>query len=175
MEQNAFGFSCDDPIEPNRVWYFVRPRGTFKGTFKTGTGKVIEPTGKKLIGPPEVLLSIFQTIIFSSCTFVGGFTNIMNYHTQARSFVFNPDGKIKHQTVGYVTDRFTGDTTAGKGAIFGLYEVVGESLDGSVGGKVMGLLQKVSSKLPEGMLPKSFSKKEDIPAWWTDKRVGNEK
>jgi hypothetical protein len=53
--------------------------------------------------------------------------------------------------------------------------VVGESLDGSVGGKVMGLLQKVSSKLPEGMLPKSFSKKEDIPAWWTDKRVGNEK
>jgi hypothetical protein len=55
MEQNAFGFTCDDPIEPNRVWYFVRPRGTFKGTFKTGTGKIIEPTGKKLIGPPEVL------------------------------------------------------------------------------------------------------------------------
>jgi hypothetical protein len=74
-----------------------------------------------------------------------------------------------------VTDRFTGDTTAGKGAIFGLYEVVGESLDGSVGGKVMGLMQKVSSMLPEGKLPKSFSKKEDIPAWWTDKRVGNEK
>jgi hypothetical protein len=39
----------------------------------------------------------------------------------------------------------------------------------------MGLMQKVSSMLPEGKLPKSFSKKEDIPAWWTDKRVGNEK
>jgi hypothetical protein len=56
MEQNAFGFTCDDPIEPTRVWYFVRPRGTFKGTFKTGAGKVIEPTGKKLIGPPEVFI-----------------------------------------------------------------------------------------------------------------------
>ena len=55
MQQNAFGFTCDDPIEPTRVWYFVRPRATFKGSFKTGFGTVIEPTGKKLIGPPEVL------------------------------------------------------------------------------------------------------------------------
>ena len=88
--------------------------------------------------------------------------------------MFNDDGLIKYQTVGYVSDRFTGDTTAGKGAVFGMYEVVGQSLDASVGGKVMGLLQKVSSKLPSGMLPKSFSSKADIPAWWTDKRVGNE-
>ena len=55
MQMNSFGFSCDDPIEPMRVWYFVRPRATFSGSFKTGTGKVIQPTGKKLIGPPEVL------------------------------------------------------------------------------------------------------------------------
>ena len=45
MQQNAFGFTCDDPIEPTRVWYFVRPRATFKGSFKTGLGKVVEPTG----------------------------------------------------------------------------------------------------------------------------------
>jgi hypothetical protein len=91
MQTNAFGFTCDDPIEPNRVWYFVRPRATFKGPFKTAFGNSVQPTGKKLIGPPE-----------------------------ARSFVFNEQGKIRHQTVGYVTDRFTGDTTGGKGAIFGL-------------------------------------------------------
>jgi hypothetical protein len=95
MEQNAFGFSCDDPIEPTRVWYFVRPRATFKGPFTNFAGMSIPPTGKKLIGPPE-----------------------------ARSFVFNEQGKIKYQTVGYVTDRFTGDTTAGKGAIFGLVSYV---------------------------------------------------
>ena len=98
----------------------------------------------------------------------------MNSYLQARSFIFNPDGKIKHQSVGYVTDRFTGDTTAGKGAVFGLYEVIGESLDASVGGKVFGLLQKITSNLPSGILPKSYSAKEDIPSWWKDKRVGNE-
>ena len=52
--------------------------------------------------------------------------------------------------------------------------MIGESLDASVGGKVFGLLQKITSNLPSGMLPKSFSAKEDIPSWWTDKRVGNE-
>lgn len=56
METNCFGFSCDDPIEPNRVWYFVRPRATFKGAFRTGFGTTIEPTGKSLIGPPEVVI-----------------------------------------------------------------------------------------------------------------------
>lgn len=57
MEMNTFGFSCDDPIEPMRVWYFVRPRGTFKGPFRTGTGQTYQPTGAKLIGPPEVIYS----------------------------------------------------------------------------------------------------------------------
>ena len=88
--------------------------------------------------------------------------------------VFNDDGKIKHISVGYVTDRFTGDNTGGKGAVFGLYEVIGQPLDASVGGKVMGILQKVSSILPAGILPKSFSSNEDLPAWWIDKRRGND-
>lgn len=88
--------------------------------------------------------------------------------------LFNEDGKIKYQSVGYITDRFTGDTTGGKGAVFGLYEVIGQPIDATVGGKVMGIMQKVSSKLPGGILPKSFSSKEDIPAWWTDKRRGND-
>lgn len=66
MEMNAFGFSCEDPIEPNRVWYFVRPRGTFKGSFRTGFGTTIQPTGKKLIGPPEVdiILHACDLLIF---------------------------------------------------------------------------------------------------------------
>lgn len=91
MQLNAFGFTCDDPIEPTRVWYFIRRRATFKGSFKTGVGITMQPTGKKFIGPPE-----------------------------ARSFVFNEQGKIKHYSIGYVTDRFTGDTTGGMGAIFGM-------------------------------------------------------
>ena len=89
--------------------------------------------------------------------------------------LFNDEGKIKYQSVGYITDRFTGDTTAGKGAIFGLYEVVGAPVDARIGGKVMGIMQKVTSKLPGLNLPKSFSDRKDIPEWWTDKRRGNEK
>ena len=92
LETNAFGFTADDPIEPNRVWYFVRPRGTFSGKpFKHPVVGDIEATGAKVIAPPE-----------------------------ARSMVFDDEGKIKHVSVGYVVDRFTGDTTGGKGAVFGL-------------------------------------------------------
>lgn len=54
FQANAFGFSCDDPVEPMRVWYFVRPRGSFTGDFKDPFGRVVKATGKKLIGPPEV-------------------------------------------------------------------------------------------------------------------------
>jgi hypothetical protein len=98
-ELNAFGFTCDDPIEPTRVWYFMRERATFSGPFQIPAGITIQPTGKKFIGPPE-----------------------------ARSFIFNDDGKIKHFSAGYVADRFTGDTTNGLGAVFGKYEVIGVPL-----------------------------------------------
>lgn len=144
FESNAFGFTADDPIEPNRVWYFVRPRGTFNGPFQAAFGEV-KPTGAKYIGPPEV-----------------------------RSMVINDEGKIKHATVGYVADRFTGDTTKGKGAVFGMYEVVGLSIDAAVGSPKTQFIQKVAAVLPGGLIPKSYSAEKDIPKWWTDKRRGAE-
>ena len=144
LEPNAFGFTADDPIEPNRVWYFVRPRGTFSGKpFKHPVVGDIEATGAKVVAPPE-----------------------------ARSMVFDDEGKIKHVTVGYVVDRFTGDTTGGKGAVFGLYHVMGQEIDATIGSPVTSFLQRLPDFLPEGMLPRSYSKEEDIPAWWTDKRRG---
>jgi hypothetical protein len=142
MQMNTFGFVADDPIEPMRVWYFVRPRGTFLGDFKTPF-ETVKPTGAKLIGPPEV-----------------------------RSLTFNNEGKIKYATVGYNVDRFTGDTTKGKGAVFGLYEVIGKPINGNPGSKLTRLLQKIATYLPEGTIPRSYSKEEDIPSWWTDKRRG---
>jgi len=145
-EMNAFGFTADDPIEPNRVWYFIRPRGTFLGPFKHPTMGMIEPTGAKYIGPPE-----------------------------ARSVIWNDEGKIKYQSVGYVTDRFTGDTTGGRGAVFGQYAVMGQEIDANVGSVGTIFLQRLTGLLPEGMVPLSFSKKEDLPAWWTDERMGAEK
>ena len=145
FEANAFGFNADDPIEPNRVWFFVRPRGTFTEPFEHPTNGIIEPTGEKLIAPPE-----------------------------ARSILWNDDGKIRYQTVGYVTDRFTGDTTGGRGAVFGLYAHMGQEIDANPGNPVIGFFQWLGTVLPEGTVPKSYSKEEDIPSWWSDKRRGNE-
>ena len=143
LEPNNFGFTVD-PVEPNRVWYLMRARGTFLGPFDHPTSGRIEPTGAKYIAPPE-----------------------------ARSIVFDDEGKVKYQSVGYVLDRFTGDTTKGKGAVFGAYEVMGESLDDTIGSWKMIFLQWVASLLPESLdVPKAYSKDEDLPAWWTDKRKG---
>jgi len=144
LQENAFGFSCDDPIDPHRVWYFHRPRGTFSGPFNHPTRGILPPTNAKYIGPPEV-----------------------------RSVTFSSSGKIRYQTVGYVADRFTGDTTGGRGAVFGLYAVMGEEIDPNPGSWSTMFLQKLGEYLPESV-PQSYSKDEDLPAWWTDERRGAE-
>lgn len=143
LEANMFGFSVD-PIEPGRVWYFTRPRGTFLGPFDHPVKGRIEPTGAPYIAPPE-----------------------------ARSIIIDANGKIKYQSVGYVTDRFTDDTTGGRGAVFGMYAVMGEELDDTIGSPFMVFLQWLSTLLPN--IPKSFSKKEDLPTWWKDPLMGAQK
>lgn len=148
FESNAFGFSVD-PIESNRVWFFIRPRGRFTKSYTHPVFGKVEPTGSELIGPPE-----------------------------ARSVIWKDDKTIQYQSVGYVMDRYTGDTTNGMGAVFGLFHHMGiePSLDDAVGSPTNQFLQWLSSRvLPDGMLPKSYSKEEDIPSWWTDKRRGCEK
>jgi len=143
LQVNAYGFSADDPIEPNRVWWMQRPRGTFAGPFEHPTKGIIEPTNTPYIAPPEVL-----------------------------SVIFDNTGKIRYQSVGYVADRFTGDTTGGRGAVFGQYAVMGELLDPNPGSFVLRALQKLSEFLPD--VPQSYSKPEDVPKWWKDPRRGAE-
>ena len=143
LQMNPFGFSADDPIDKNRVWFFVRPRGTFTGPFNHPTKGLIEPTNAAYIAPPEV-----------------------------RSVIFDASGKIKYQSVGYVADRFTGDTTGGRGAVFGQYAVMGEELDPNPGSWTLTFLQKLSEYLPD--VPRSYSRPEDIPDWWKDERMGAE-
>jgi len=146
LQSDVFGFTVD-PIEPNRVWYFVRSNGTFTGPFDSPTAGRLEPTGAKYISPPE-----------------------------ARSILIDNEGKVKYQSVGYSMDRFTGDTTNGKAAVFGLYEVMGQPLDDTIGSWKMVALQWLTSVLPDSLeIPKSYSKKEDLPSWWTDDRMGAQK
>ena len=124
----------------------MRPRGTFSGPFRHPTAGVIEPTNAPYIAPPE-----------------------------ARSVIWTDDKLIRYQSVGYVTDRFTGDTTGGRGAIFGQYAVMGQEIDANPGAWTTVFLQKLTEIFPDGMIPKSYSKKEDLPDWWTDERMGAEK
>jgi hypothetical protein len=104
----------------------------------------IAPTGAVMIAPPET-----------------------------RSVIWNDDGKIVHISLGYVADRFTGDTTGGMGAVFGMMKHMGCDIDGSVGSPPMRFVMWLGSRvLPVGSIPKSYSAEEDIPSWWTDKRRG---
>lgn len=84
--------------------------------------------------------------------------------------------KEKYQTVGYVVDRFTGDTTNGQGAVFGLYSVMGQEIDATIGSPMTVFLQKLAEILPASLgVPQSYSKREALPSWWKDPRLGAEK
>jgi len=142
-ETNAFNFGVD-PLEKNRVWFMVRPRGVFSKPYQHPTMGEIAPTGELMIAPPET-----------------------------RSARWNDAGKIDYVSVGYVADRFTGDTTGGMGAVFGMMKHMGIDIDGSVGSPIMRFVMWLGSRvLPEGSIPKSYSSEDDIPSWWTDKRRG---
>ena len=140
LEPNAFGF-CVDPVEKHRVWWMVRPRGVFSKPYQHPVMGEIAPTGARMIAPP-----------------------------QSQSARWDEEGKIEYLSVGYVTDRFTGDTTGGMGAVFGMMKHMGVDIDGSVGSLSMRVVQRLGSVLPG--IPKSFSAEQDIPSWWTDKRRG---
>lgn len=89
-----------DPFEPDRVWYTARGTGTNTGRGEPGTNTEIqfgEPTGKKYINPP-----------------------------QACSVKFTEDGKVKQFTIGYVMDRYIGNT-GGMGGFFGPLYAIGKS------------------------------------------------
>ena len=131
---NAFGFAVD-PMEPQRVWFFVRNTGTNTGPFELGYGLEAPPSNNAVEGVPE-----------------------------AFSITFDEDKRVKLLTVGYVVDRFQGNT-GGVGAAFGLLRVAGIPLPG-------GLLYRaavaLSNRLP-GATAKSCSMREDVPAWWLER------
>ena len=133
ISPNAFGFSLD-PEDDRRVWFFCRNTGTNSGPFGLGYGLEAPPSGNKVVGVPE-----------------------------AFSITFDADERVRLLTVGYVADRFQGNT-GGVGAAFGLLRVAGIPLPG-------GLLYRVavalSNRLP-GATAKSCSKREDVPQWWLD-------
>lgn len=133
ISPNCWGFSID-PEDPNRVWFMVRNTGTFQNDITLIRGlPSVKATGKKIRGPPETF-----------------------------SITFDDDIKVKALTVGYVADRFEGNT-GGLGAAFGIFKAIGVPLPAGDS-----LLYNFLGRATVGLdgYPKSLSAEEDIPSWW---------
>jgi len=138
ISPNAWGFSID-PKDPNRVWFMVRNTGTFNGSPLAPGTLNFQPNGAKLEGCPETF-----------------------------SIIFNEDRKVKYLSVGYVADRFEGNTD-GKGAAVGIFHVIG--LPFPKVGPVLKFVQYFASEIIR-QPPLSYS--TDVPEWWTDNRKASD-
>mmetsp|Transcript_3823 Transcript_3823/g.5646 ORF Transcript_3823/g.5646 Transcript_3823/m.5646 type:complete len:259 (+) Transcript_3823:42-818(+) len=85
------------------------------------------------------------------------------------SVVFNPEGQVIYEQVGAVVDRLEGNTE-GKAAVFGMLHTAGLKLSASPGDKTFAFIQRVGHFV--GGLGRSWSKEEEIPAWWTSTSRG---
>lgn len=132
ISPNAFGFSVD-PKDPNRVWFIVRNTGSFTGQIGLGFGQFLSGKGEVLEGCPETF-----------------------------SITFDENQKVKLLTVGYVADRFEGNT-GGKGAAIGIFNVIGLPIPPP--GPLYSFITWFSNNILNSPA-KSCSAREDVPKWW---------
>ncbi len=138
ISPNAWGFSID-PKDPYRVWFMVRNTGTFNGTPLAPGTLNFQPNGAQLEGCPETF-----------------------------SIIFDEEQKMKYLSVGYVADRFEGNTD-GKGAAVGIFNVIG--LPFPKVGPVLKFVQYFATEIIR-QPPLSYS--TDVPDWWTDNRKASD-
>lgn len=141
INPNAFGFTID-PNDPNRVWFMVRNTGTFSGEpgLGLGGGQFVPPNGASLEGCPETF-----------------------------SMTFDDQQKVKHLTVGYVADRFQGNTN-GKGAAVGIFNAIGLPFPSP--GPVLKFFQWFGTEVVNNGAS-SYST-ENVPSWWTSEEKASE-
>ncbi|CAB9496321.1 expressed unknown protein [Seminavis robusta] len=84
------------------------------------------------------------------------------------SVTFDDDQKIKYLSVGYVADRFEGNTN-GKGAAVGIFHVIGFPFPSP--GPLLTFVQWLGTEVVD-MGAKSYSK--DVPEWWKSQEVASE-
>jgi len=129
-----------DPKNPRRVWFIVRNTGTFTGSLDLGITK-INGEGQRLDGAPETF-----------------------------SITFDEDRRIKYLTVGYVADRFEGNT-GGTGAAVGIFNAAGIPFPSP--GLGLKMAQWIGTEVVTSFGAKSYSV-DNIPAWWTSSEKGGE-
>jgi hypothetical protein len=84
------------------------------------------------------------------------------------SVVWTPKQTIIYEQVGATVDRLEGNTQ-GKAAVFGLLHTAGVKIGAAPGSALLRFQQRLGHVLGFG---RSFSREEDIPAWWTDSSRG---
>ena len=141
---NAFGFTVD-PMDPLRVWFFVRASGTYTAKLGGAAGDLAA-----LVTPP------------ASRTRYQGMP-------EAWSLLFDAEKRVRGQTAGYVADRFeAGSTAAGRGLSFRVLATLGLELPFQPGDVRLQAIQRASKLLePTGLVPVAVSRAEEVPAWWT--------
>jgi len=140
INPNAFGWSID-PKDPNRVWFMVRNTGTFNGEpLGLGNGIDFPSNGSQLKGCPETF-----------------------------SLTFDGDQKAKYLSVGYVADRFEGNTN-GAGAAVGIFNCIG--LPFPKPGPLLKFAQWFGTEVVNGGAV-SYST-ENVPTWWTNEDKASE-
>jgi hypothetical protein len=133
ISPNAWGFSVD-PTNDRKVWFLVRNTGTNTGRLGLGFGLTAPPSGNKVEGAPETF-----------------------------SVLFDGEQRVKQLTVGYVADRFEGNT-GGVGAALGLIRVAKIPIPGATS-PLFRALGWFSNKVLDNPA-KTVSPKKDVPAWW---------
>ena len=140
ISPNAFGFSVD-PKDSNRVWFIVRNTGTFTGQIGLGLGQFISGNGEVLEGCPETF-----------------------------SITFDENQKVKLLTVGYVADRFQGNTK-GKGAIIGIFNVIGLPVPSP--GPLYSFITWFTGNILNSPA-KTCSARGNVPKWWPNEERGTD-
>jgi hypothetical protein len=92
--------------------------------------------------------------------------------TESIAITLNPDGKVKLLTAGYVVDRLGGNG-GGLGAVAGILVAIGLQVPKPYG-KIFRFSQWLGNTFGKRFGPRTISKKEDLPAWWTDTRIGSQ-
>ena len=141
ISPNAYGFSID-PKDPNRVWFMVRNSGTCTGEIGLDRDSKLRIPGKGAVldGCPETF-----------------------------SITFDAERKVKYLSIGYVADRFEGNTN-GKGAAVGIFHVIGLPFPSP--GPLLTFAQWLGTEVAD--LGASSYSTENIPAWWTSQERASE-
>ena len=144
IDPHCFGFTVD-PLDPYRVWFFLRATGTYQKPLGGPVGVLVRPDNQLYRGSLETW-----------------------------SLTFDNDLKCKLMTAGYVSDRFDENaTTDGSGLSFGILKTLGLSIPSGAGNLVLRLIQATNGPLVTlGLTPKAVSAPEDIPSWWNNGKRG---